>query len=183
MAAYVAGDLAAFRELFDRYAPFLMSMIAAQPATRNDVADLVQQTFLQLHRARHDFDPRYKLRPWLLTIALNLRRQEARRRYRRPEAPLELDLDQGILDGHAEGPHVEAAFIVRSAIARLPVEQREAIELHWIAGLSFHEIAEVMGISAGAARVRAHRGYVALRKAFGVDHDTARFRARVAGAY
>src|SRR3954468_20058724 len=105
MAAYVAGDLAAFRELFDRYAPFLMSMIAGQPATRNDVADLVQQTFLQLHRARHAFDPRYKRRPWLLTIALNLRRQEARRKYRRPEVPFELDLDQGILDGVAEAPH------------------------------------------------------------------------------
>lgn len=181
MAAYIAGDPAAFRELFERYAPFLMSMLAARPATKNDVADLVQQTFLQLHRARHDFDPRYKLRPWLLTIALNLRRQEARRKYRRPEVPLELDLDHGILEGVAAPPHDgEAAAMVQSAIAALPIEQREAIELHWIAGLSFHEIAEVMGISAGAARVRAHRGYVALRKAFGVHHDTARLRARFA---
>jgi RNA polymerase sigma-70 factor (ECF subfamily) len=178
MAAYVAGDLAAFRQLFERYAPFLMSMIAAQPATRNDVADLVQQTFLQLHRARHDFDPRYKLRPWLLTIALNLRRQEARRKYRRPEVPLDLDLDQGILDRVAEAPHAEPAVIVRSAIAALPIEQREAIELHWIAGLSFHEIAEIMGISAGAARVRAHRGYLALRRIFGVEPPNAASKTR-----
>ncbi|SRR5258706_993403 len=169
MAAYVAGDAAAFRELFERYAPLLISMIAAQPGTRNDVADLVQQTFLQLHRARFDFDPRYKLRPWLMTIALNLRRQEARRKYRKPEVPLELDLDLGIVGGAAEQPPIEPAIHVRRALAALPIEQREAIELHWIAGLPFHEIAEVMGISAGAARVRAHRGYIALRKAFGIE--------------
>lgn len=169
MAAYVAGDMAAFRVLFERYAPFLMSMIAAQPATRNDVGDLVQQTFLQLHRARHEFDPRYKLRPWLLTIALNLRRQEARRKYRRPEVALELDLEHRGGNGAAQPAQAEASVVVRSAIAALPIEQREAIELHWLLGLSFHEIAELMGISAGAARVRAHRGYVALRKIFGVE--------------
>src|SRR5258706_12214080 len=113
MAAYVAGDAAAFRELFERYAPLLISMIAAQPGTRNDVADLVQQTFLQLHRARHDFDPRYKRRPWLLTIALNLRRQEARRKYRSPEGPLELDLDLGLVGSAVEEPQVERAIVVQ----------------------------------------------------------------------
>jgi RNA polymerase sigma-70 factor, ECF subfamily len=169
MAAYVAGDLIAFRELFARYAPLLRSMIAARPGTKNDVADLVQQTFLQLHRARHDFDPRYKLRPWLLTIALNLRRQEARRKYRSPEVPLDLDLDAGVVDGATPPTVVEPAVHVRRAVAALPAEQREAIELHWIAGLSFHEIASVMGISAGAARVRAHRGYRSLRNIFGSE--------------
>src|SRR4051812_22293122 len=129
MAAYVGGDLAAFRELFARYAPLLRSMIAARPGCKNDVADLVQQNFLQLHRARYDFDPRFKLRPWLLTIALNLRRQEARRRYRNPEVPLDLDLDLGSVDGAAAQPPVEPGLHVRRAVAALPREQREAIEL------------------------------------------------------
>jgi RNA polymerase sigma factor (sigma-70 family) len=166
MAAYVAGDMAAFRELFARYCPFLMAMIASRPGFRDEAADLVQQTFLQLHRARLDFDPRYKLRPWLLTIALNLRRQEGRRRHRSPEVPFELDLDLGSIGGASSRPPVEAALLVRRTIATLPSEQREAIELHWIAGMSFHEIGEAMGITAGAARVRAHRGYVRLRKLF-----------------
>lgn len=169
MAAYVAGDSTAFRELFARYAPLLGSMIGARHRTKSDVPDLVQQTFLQLHRARYDFDPRYKLRPWLLTIALNLRRQEARRRYRSPEVPLELDLDWSMVEGAAQQPLVEPAVHVRRAVAALPAEQRQAIELHWLAGLSFHEIATTVGISAGAARVRAHRGYRALRQAFGLD--------------
>lgn len=53
---------------------------------------------------------------------------------------------------------------VRSALSELPKEQREVIELHWFERLSFNEIAAIVGASSGAARVRAHRGYLALRK-------------------
>jgi RNA polymerase sigma-70 factor (ECF subfamily) len=46
----------------------------------------------------------------------------------------------------------------------LPEDQRSVIELHWFEQLSFNEIAGIVGATAGAVRVRAHRGYVALRK-------------------
>jgi RNA polymerase sigma-70 factor (ECF subfamily) len=163
MAAYVAGDVQSFQELFRRYAPLLETKLAAWPGNRNDVADLVQQTFLQLHRARNEFDPRYKLRPWLVTIAINVSREASRRKLRRHELLFDFEAETAPT-GPTDHRAPEPALVVREAMAQLPPEQREAIELHWIKGLPFYEIAEGLGISAGAARVRAHRGYDALRK-------------------
>jgi len=62
MAAYVAGDQAAFEELFRRYAPALLRVIGRQLSSPGEAHDLVQQTFLQLHRARYDFKPGARLR-------------------------------------------------------------------------------------------------------------------------
>ena len=88
MTAYRAGDRNAFDALFARYAPRLRQMLSRRINRAEDVADLVQQTFLQLHRARADFREGAKLRPWLYTIALNLARQYFRRKGRRPETGL-----------------------------------------------------------------------------------------------
>ncbi|MFO0635201.1 MAG: hypothetical protein U0168_20330, partial [Nannocystaceae bacterium] len=54
MAAYVAGDRDAFARLFERWAPRLRQLFARNGARPDEAADLVQQSFLQLHRARHD---------------------------------------------------------------------------------------------------------------------------------
>jgi RNA polymerase sigma-70 factor (ECF subfamily) len=164
MQAYVAGDAAAFRELFERYAPLLTRVLARQLRSPQEARDLVQQTFLQLHRARRDFRSDAKLRPWLFTIALNLKREYFRRVQRHPEAPLELD---GRLDPAVEprGAHrAEAARELRGALTKIPPDQAEVIALHWLEGLSFAEVAELVGASVSAVKVRAHRGYVALRR-------------------
>jgi RNA polymerase sigma-70 factor (ECF subfamily) len=80
MLEYLAGDGSAFSVLFQRWAPRLSSMFARAGFGRDDIGDLVQQSFLQLHRARLDYRPGSQLRPWLYTIALNLQRQAFRRR-------------------------------------------------------------------------------------------------------
>jgi RNA polymerase sigma factor (sigma-70 family) len=163
MAAYVAGEAGAFDELFRRLAPLLLRVLARQLRSPQAAQDLVQQTFLQLHRARFDFRPDAKLRPWLFTIALNLKREHFRRVQRRPETPLELD---GRSDPSVDPPSFEQADTdktVRLALERLPPDHREVIVLHWFEGLSFAEVSELVGASVSAVKVRAHRGYVALR--------------------
>ena len=164
MAAYVAGDRAAFEELFRRYSPALLRVIGRQLSSPGEAHDLVQQTFLQLHRARNDFKPGARLRPWIFTIALNLKREHFRRLRRRPEAPLELDgrNDPQILPESPERAENQRA--VRQALDQLPPDYREVIVLHWFEGLSFPEVSAIVGASVSAVKVRAHRGYVALRK-------------------
>ncbi len=167
MAAYVGGDPASFDELFRRYAPRLLRVLRRQIRSEDDAREIVQQSFLQLHRARFDFRQGSKVRPWVFTIALNLKREYFRRRGRRPEAPLELD---GRTDPRVEGydPLVkERAYQLRVAIAALPEGQREVIELHWFQDMPFNEVADVVGASVSAVKVRAHRGYEKLRKALG----------------
>jgi RNA polymerase sigma-70 factor (ECF subfamily) len=163
MAAYVAGDQAAFAELFQRYSPLLLRALRRQIGNEADAAEIVQQTFLQMHRARNDFDTGRRLRPWLMTIAFNLRREHFRRRGRRPEAPLEVEPT-----APDRGDPVERAgeaSRLRAALATLPAGQREVIEMHWLDELSFPEVAEITGLTVSAVKVRAHRGYKLLRQA------------------
>src|SRR5262245_54061321 len=168
MLSYAQGDAASFREIFERYAPMLVRFLSRYVGRAADAQDLTQQTFLQLHRARHDFRAGMRLRPWVMTIALNLSRDLLRRRGRRVETPV----DAEVLVAPETALPSDAAEVrrrVRRAVEALPREQREVIELHWFEELPFHEIAAVLGVSAGAARVRAHRAYVALRKELGED--------------
>lgn len=166
MAAYVAGNAQAFRELFERLAPGLERYLLRDLAEREEARDLVQQAFLQVHRARLDFDPTKRLKPWLYTIALNLKRELFRRKKRRPERS-----DSEAAEREPVAPRgqeqTEARRSVSWALARIPDDQREVIELHWFGGLSFPELAESLGIGVPAAKVRAHRGYVRLRELLG----------------
>jgi RNA polymerase sigma-70 factor (ECF subfamily) len=165
MTAYVRGDARAFRELFDRYAPLLFRVLRTQLRRPEDAHDLVQQAFLHLHRSRNDFREGARLRPWLFTIAFNLKREYFRRAARKPEKSLDAE---GIEPPHV-GPRgheqAEATDEVEYALSRLPEDQREVIALHWLAGVPLPEVAVLVGASLAAVKVRAHRGYAAMRRA------------------
>jgi RNA polymerase sigma factor (sigma-70 family) len=167
MAAYTAGDSAAFRVIFERYAPLLMRSMLRELYVREEANDLVQQTFLQLHRARADFDPGQKLKPWIFTIAMNLKREYFRRRKRRPERSLDAEAGPEPAVLALGAAQVEARRTLARVMGELPPDQREVIELHWFDGLEFPEVAVVVGASLSAVKVRAHRGYVRLREALG----------------
>jgi RNA polymerase sigma-70 factor (ECF subfamily) len=165
MAAYRGGDAAAFRELFSRHSPVLLRVMRHQLRRPEDARDLVQQTFLQLHRSRADFREGAQLRPWLFTIAMNLKREYFRRAGRRPESPLELDgrTDPAVAPrGHEQ---LEASDELSFALGQLPEDQREVITLHWLAGVPLPDVAAMVGASLAAVKVRAHRGYAAMRRA------------------
>jgi RNA polymerase sigma-70 factor (ECF subfamily) len=163
MERYVkGGSRAAFEELFRRYAGRLQGLFLRQIGKPDVAADLVQQTFLHFHRARRDFTLGRPVRPWIYTIALNVRREHVRRRGRRPEVFLD-----PIVHGEPEvAPDTTSPSdrLVRRALVQLTEQQREVILLHWYEELSFPEIADLLGASLSAVKVRAHRGYEKLRK-------------------
>lgn len=164
MAAYCAGDKRAFRELFGRYSSMLLSMHMRGMRSQKDASDLVQKTFLQLHRVKDSFQQGRSLRPWLMTIGLNVKRQHLRTIKRRPEDVLELDGRSDPAQAPYDPEVRERREAVHMALQRLPDKQREVIELHWLSGLSMAEVAEVLGASKSAVKVRAHRGYEQLRQ-------------------
>jgi RNA polymerase sigma-70 factor (ECF subfamily) len=168
MLGYARGDTPAFHELFRRYGPPLLRLMRRDLSSRAEAEDLVQQAFLQIHRARNDFDPARQLKPWVYTIALNLKREYLRSRRRRPTHPLEGAPEPSVdpIDPELE----DRARAIRRALGTLPAAQREVIELHWFDGLSFQEVGLALGISTTAAKVRAHRGYCRLKGALaGLD--------------
>jgi RNA polymerase sigma-70 factor (ECF subfamily) len=164
MAAYVAGDRAAFADLFRRYAAPLLRMLARQ-LQADDARDLLQQTFLHLHRSRSDFRPGSLLRPWLYTIALNLKRQHYRKHKRELLSDDPRDFEPKPAAGSASD--FELTREVRQAVRGLPQDQQEVIVLHWMEGMPFQDVAQVVGASVSAVKVRAHRGYTAMRKILG----------------
>lgn len=166
MNAYVRGDERAFKALFDRHSPVLLRVMRHQLRKPEDARDLVQQTFLQLHRSRHDFRDGAALKPWLFTIAMNLKREYFRRAGRRPEAPISPDAPEPAVAPRGQ-ERVDAQDELAFALAGLPEEQREVIALHWLAGIPLPEVADLVGASLSAVKVRAHRGYAAMRRALG----------------
>lgn len=164
MRRYVGGDQAAFRALFERYAPVLMRLTARHLRSEELAREVVQQTFFQLHAARRDFRSDAKLRPWVFTIAMNLVREHYRRASRRKE----IDFDEARVPvSERERTPLEGKqrlALLRAAVAQLPDGQREVVELHWFEERPFSEVAEILGANEGAVRVRAHRAYKRLKE-------------------
>jgi RNA polymerase sigma-70 factor (ECF subfamily) len=168
MARYLAGDHRAFEQLFTRFAPRVYGFFMRSFGEATVAEELVQTTFLNLHRSRATYRVDLPLRPWLFTIAASVRRDELRRRYRLKE-----DCDEEALlraeattamAARTEGERQrERTARVREAIDRLPESQRVVVQLHRFEGLTFPEIAEILGTTALAVRARAFRAYETLR--------------------
>jgi RNA polymerase sigma-70 factor (ECF subfamily) len=168
MAAYIAGDRAAFGPLFDALAPRLLAFFLRAVSDRAVAEDLLQLTFERLHAARDRYRPGSPLRPWLFTIAARVRVDELRRRYRLPASADEDELDR-VIDHEAMPPADEQLDQrardekVRAALDSLPASQRVVVHLHRFEGMTFGEIGAVLGVQEGAVRLRAFRAYGALR--------------------
>jgi RNA polymerase sigma-70 factor (ECF subfamily) len=167
MIAYRDGDAGAFRELFERYAPMLRRWVRRWVFAEDAVGDVVQQTFLQIHRARNDYREGAALRPWVLTIARNLAYERGRKKLRAREVPLDESRGGDVPVAPNGHRRVELNRDLARALDELPEQQREVILMHWVEGLSYAEIGRVVGASEGSVRLRAHRGYVTLRQALG----------------
>ncbi|HUJ28380.1 MAG TPA: sigma-70 family RNA polymerase sigma factor [Myxococcales bacterium] len=166
MSAYARGDRRSFALLFRRWAPRLHGFFLKSVRERSIADDLLQLTFLKVHRARASFQPVLRLRAWLYTIAVRELREEMRRRRRAPLAGDEQDRDvqSGPDDPQRSMELQQRTNAVRAAIARLPEAQREILYLHRYEEMTFGEIAAALGATEGAVRIRAFRAYERLRE-------------------
>jgi RNA polymerase sigma-70 factor (ECF subfamily) len=135
-----------------------------QPADAEDIAQTaLAQAYAALRRYSTDRTRELRVRPWLMTITLNLLRNRARDASRRPGTePLLVD---------SAGPPVVDELEEKDAVALLldglPQPQREAVVLRHVAGLSYAEVAEALGVPVGTVKARVSRGIAALREGIG----------------
>jgi len=166
MARFCRGDEAAFEALYDRYAGVVFGFLKRMLHDQATAEDAMQSTFLSFVRARGRYEGGTSVRGWLFAIATNAGRDALRRQRARREEPT----DPAFADVSGEAPAAPDPGLARDievAFAALPAAEREAIILHKICGFSFDEIAASLGITATAAKVRAHRGYQRLRLLLG----------------
>jgi RNA polymerase sigma factor (sigma-70 family) len=170
MERYASGDETAFAAIYDELAPRLYRFALRWTRSRTAAEDTVQQTLLQIHAARHRFVRGGAVLPWAYAIArrllIDLGRRNVREELRAhdvrdPEEPTTAPSADEAL--HRRRIEAEA----RRDFASLPSGWREAFELVKFEGLSVAETAEVLGITRGMVKVRAHRATAALRAAIG----------------
>ena len=165
MARYQAGDMSAFEEIYRRTTDAVGSYLGrwSDAAGR---ADLVQETYLQVHRARRTYRPDLPFRPWLFAIARHVAMWASRRKARRWSREIGVEQYPEAAAEAAE-PDVLAKRRVEEALDRLPAEQREVVWLAQVEGMSSIEISKVTGATPGAVKVRLHRANAKLRSWLG----------------
>lgn len=165
MSAYVAGDARAFEQLFARLAPRVHAFFLRSFRSQAVADDLLQETFMKVHRARERYDQALRVAPWVFTVAARVRLDELRKRLRLPEDADEEALARADEQAPREPPpDTDLQDAVRAALEKLPESQRTVIHLHRYEGMTFPEIARVLGTTSGAVKLRAFRGYETLRK-------------------
>jgi len=175
MARYCDGDASAFRELYALLAPRLYGYLLKMARQRALADDLLQHTFMKVHRARTAYIRGADPVPWIYSIAHRTFLDETRKVKRAivrvgdaDELPeLKADL-RGETDDRRDDPaDPELMQAALAALAALPEQQRQAVVLTKLEGKSVAEAAEIAGTTVGAMKVRAHRGYEVLRKLLG----------------
>ena len=169
LSAIGGGDGMALAALYDRYGSLALAVAYRVLGERGASEDAVQEAFLAVwrHAAQYRAE-RGPVRAWLLTIARNAAIDRRRGRAKRDEAALPLDDLAFGLAGDSDDPFAVAssrleADGLRAAMAELPGEQREAIELAFFGGLTHQEVAMRTGQPLGTIKGRMRLGLEKLR--------------------
>ena len=165
MAAYQAGNEAAFGELFARHSGSVYGFLVRRVGDRALADDLYQEAFLRLHRARATYDSRRPFRAWLFGIVHNLVTDTYRSRGRVPETVAEAPADRGTEVPSPERVVTarETAATLQEAIRQLSDDEATALLLARVEGLDYDEIGDVLGRSAAATKQLAYRALKRVR--------------------
>jgi RNA polymerase sigma-70 factor, ECF subfamily len=176
VAAFRAGDLAAFEKIVREQGGELLAIARRLLRNDDDAREAVQDAFVSAFRSCRRFEGSSRISTWLHRIVVNACLMRLRTQRRRVEVPIEDWLPQFLPDGHHETSFVdwsnaahamieqeETCALVRRCIDQLPDSHRTVLLMHDIEGISVDEIAAALDISSNAVHIRLHRARQALR--------------------
>lgn len=173
-----AGDENALGEFYDRWFPVVNCLATRMLKSPTEAEDAVEETFWQAWRQADRFEPeRGTVQSWLLTIARSRVLDRLRAMRRRREEPIEVTpIDMSDLAASPSDPslaveHAERKRFVLTALAELPQEQREALELGYFGGLSQSEIAHRLQLPLGTVKTRMRLAMTKLRESLAAVHE------------
>lgn len=160
---------ASYEKTLSELLPVIRRTVRARLFDQSHVEDVVQNALLSIHRARATYRPERPFGPWLRAVVRNAVIDWFRESKRRADREIVSDMME-----HHAGAAPSAEFdanelspALTDALAALPQSQRQAVLLIQVQGLSVAEAALRAGVSTSALKVRAHRGYRALRARLG----------------
>ncbi len=167
MAAAQEGDRAAYERLLRDIVPFIRAVVFRQHRAADRIEEVVQDVLLTVHRVRHTYDPARPFKHWLAMIARRRSIDVLRRRSRLDTHEIADDTAYETFADPAANRHLEARAAAEGlgeALAALPAQQREAVELLKLREMSLVEASKVSGRSVAALKVNVHRAIKSLRK-------------------
>jgi RNA polymerase sigma-70 factor, ECF subfamily len=173
VARSIQGDAESFNQLVLRWERSIYALAYRTLGREEDARDVCQEAFLRAFRGLSAFKGQAKFSSWLYRIALNLCRDFMRRERRSPLMAVPEGLDPSELAAQQRSPapsaedlvaQAELSRHVAAAMRRLPDDQRTAILLKEYHGLTFQEVADVMGCPLSTAKTRLYLGLSVLRQ-------------------
>ena len=162
MARYQQADEDAATALVRRLTPLLRRYFLCQASNRRYADDLLQETWMRIHKARRVYRPQEPALPWILAVARHVNLDYYRKASRVDTRERQVDLlpePAAPAEGGDPGPDME------SMLAALPEPQREVIVMLKVTGMSIDEVARATSSSPGSVKQKAHRAYEKLRTA------------------
>ncbi|MDX1382876.1 MAG: sigma-70 family RNA polymerase sigma factor [Thermoanaerobaculia bacterium] len=162
------GDASAFEEVYERFAPMVYNLCLRMSGDPVRAQDLSQEVFLRIFKGLGRFRGRSALSTWIYRVAVNCCRSRLGRRRLQTES-LSQDVPESALEDPGRSPEEQvlasdSGAVVAAALLRLPARFREAVVLRDLEGLSYEEIAGVLGVRIGTVRSRIARGRERLRR-------------------
>ena len=162
MQRYQEGDPVAATALIHLIAPALHRYFLSDAASRTHADDLLQETWLRIHRVRHTYRRSEPLLPWLYAIARHVRIDHFRKASR--TTAREEKLTDASETTFAASPDHAAMEELDALLAPLPANQREVLEMLKVAGMSLEDVARATSSTVGSVKQRVHRAYKRLRQ-------------------
>jgi len=172
MTRVQAGDLGSYGILARRYSAPLLLLARRYLGRQEDAEEVRQEALLKALDQARSFDPAGRFRAWIYRIAMNLCHDRGRRQRRWRLLSLAPEAD-GEPAMELPAPHTAtaedwvdqsaAARRLRQALTTLPHEQRAVLVLKEVEGMTFREIAELLGCPESTVKSRLYRGLSALR--------------------
>ncbi len=172
-----SGDAEAFRELFEKHGRAIVNFAYHFVGQRERAEEIAQDVFLQIHRAAGRYEPTAKFNTWLYRIATNACLNEVRRpEHRHPRRPLEHEpdderkraeiafADPEAIPGDSALAGRELEDKIRAVLEDLPPNQRAALLMSRVDGMSYLEVAEALDTTESAVKSLVFRATATMRK-------------------
>ena len=152
------GDMVCYNTLVNRYKDRLFNVLYRMLSSEDEAHDLLQETFLRVWQHKMSYDFRFAFSTWIYTIALNLARNELRRRKKIKFLDIFDFADKLTAKEEKKESSANLKTLLDTEIKKLPDKYKTAFLLRDVDNLSYEEIAQVSGSSSGNGKIASQSG-------------------------
>ena len=157
------GEMVSYNTLVNRYKDRLFNVLYRMLSSEDEANDLLQETFLRVWQHKMSYDFRFAFSTWIYTIALNLARNELRRRKKIKFLDIFDFADKLAAKEEKKDTSANLKTLLDAEMKRLPEKYKTAFLLRDVDNLSYEEIAQVLGVPLGTVKSRVNRARAILR--------------------